>query len=180
MLLSSCCLASSATQDGSQHCDYLCIFKHGTLCFLKGLMYSWEAGWLPSPRPLLQGPSGCQRRTPQTFFKAQIASGCITTPCPPREGQTPKAGRVCEGPRAALLEHQEHPLPSSTDPSPGPRAGLLPKSAGGLMAPVFLQMNSLLLKLLTQRTRACLCGCVCVCAPVHTGERTSEHAHRHI
>lgn len=27
-------------QDGSQHSDYLCIFKHGTIYFLKGLMYS--------------------------------------------------------------------------------------------------------------------------------------------
>lgn len=27
-------------QDGSQHRDYLCIFKHGTIYFLKGLMYS--------------------------------------------------------------------------------------------------------------------------------------------
>lgn len=27
-------------QDGSQHSDYLCIFKHGTIYFLKSLMYS--------------------------------------------------------------------------------------------------------------------------------------------
>lgn len=27
-------------QDGSQHRDYLCIFKHGTIYFLKSLMYS--------------------------------------------------------------------------------------------------------------------------------------------
>lgn len=35
----SCCSASSP-QDGSQHSDYLCIFKHGTIYFLKSLMYS--------------------------------------------------------------------------------------------------------------------------------------------
>lgn len=27
-------------QDGSQHSHYLCIFKHGTIYFLKSLMYS--------------------------------------------------------------------------------------------------------------------------------------------
>lgn len=82
------------------------------------------------------------------------------------------------------MEHQEHPPPSSADPSPGPRAGLLPKSAGGLMAPVFSQMNSLLLKLLTQRTRACLCGWVCLCTRArwrtHKRARTQAHVKKHL
>ena len=104
MLLSSCCLASSATQDGSQHCDYLCIFKHGTLCFLKGLMYSWEAGWLPSPRPLRQGPRRCQLRTSHTSSKAEVASGRINL-CPalPKNCEFPRPLRPPSPPRWAAL-----------------------------------------------------------------------------
>lgn len=52
------------------------------------------------------------------------------------------------------------------------------------MAPVFSQMNSLLLKLLTQRTRACLCGWVCLCTRArwrtHKRARTQAHVKKHL
>lgn len=154
MLLSSCCLASSATQDGSQHCDYLCIFKHGTLCFLKGLMYSRVAGWLPSPHPFLQGPHGCQLHTSQAFFKAGLASGCITHP--------PASPNPCKFPKLWVMSRSDgrtHPATGRATLMPlSPSAGLLWKPYRELVAPVFTKGEPFS-QALDTKADACLCGC---------------------
>lgn len=101
MLLSSCCLASSTTQDGSQHCDYLCIFKHGTLCFLKGLMYSWEAGWFPSPR----APASASSAHHRPLIKLNLFWLHKPLPSLPKKCKYPKlrvASRSAGGARHAL------------------------------------------------------------------------------
>lgn len=155
MLLSSCCLASSATQDGSQHCDYLCIFKHGTLSFLKGLMYSWVAGWLPSPWPLLQGPCGCQLGTSQTCYKAGLTSGCINHPQPLQFHVNSWNSGQWAGLTAELILPQAEPLSPLFPPVLGFSENLTENKWL-----LFWQKNNHFLRLLTQRL-------MCACAGAH-------------